>query len=89
MEFYLERRRHPKQSSDARLEIVVLGFRHSRQDQAGCVSPQIGADFSGPTPVVPWHSDGNVHGRKLSRASDQCQFHPPIGAVIPSQRIAS
>lgn len=34
--------------------------------------------------VVPWHSNANVHGQKLSRASDHCQFHLPIGAAILS-----
>lgn len=52
-----------------------------RQDQAGG-APRIGADLSGPTAVIPRYA-GNVHGRKLSHASDHCQLlPPPIRAVI-------
>ena len=55
---------------DAGLESVVLAFGDLGQDQAGRVAERILANRACPSGIMPWHADGEMQGRKLSRAFD-------------------
>jgi hypothetical protein len=62
--------RIPGFTGNARLKVIVSDFCDSREDKAGGVSPRIGTNFPGPSAVVPWHADRNVHGGQVSCSGD-------------------